>query len=600
MYTLGEKLHEGGRAAVYRAVRNADGHAIVLKVLDPKHCRPQDVQRLKNELALGPALDGLSVLEPFGLSTFEGRPALELEPFGGNSLEAMAGAPMPLEAFLGLAVRIAAAVADIHERGLVHKDLKPSNILRRRAKRRDQDRRLRHRLARRAASTTTLHPARLIEGSLPYVSPEQTGRMNRAIDSRSDLYSLGVTFYQLLTGRLPFEATDPVGWIHCHVARKPPPPDEIVPGCRQRSRAIVLKLLAKVPDDRYQSAAGLEHDLERCLRPMARDRPDRALLARGARRLRSLPHSAEALWPRARKRGAARRVRAGRRPRHVRAGARLGLLGNRQVGASCKSCTRSIVSRRGPFLAGKFEQYKRETPVLHDRPGLPGAGPRPPRRERRARSRTGASGSQCALGQNGQLIVDVVPQVELVIGPQPPVPELPLTEAREPAAPGVPALHRRLRAARSTRSPSSSTTCSGPIAASLELLDDLVADSDTRHLLLIGAYRDNEVDAAHPLTPTLDEVRKSGARGPGPRARAAVGGERRAARRRHAPRCPSPRRRRWRDLVHEKTGGNPFFAIQFLTSLHHMGSSPSTALRPAGAGTWRRSAPRASPTTSST
>ena len=129
-------------------------------------------------------------------------------------------------------------------------------------------------------SRPSTRPARLIEGSLPYVSPEQTGRMNRAIDSRSDLYTLGVTFYQLLTGRLPFEASDAIGWVHCHVARKPPPLEALRPSIPAVLSDIVLKLLAKLPDERYQSASGLAHDLERCLQQWrdgrARSRPSRS------------------------------------------------------------------------------------------------------------------------------------------------------------------------------------------------------------------------------------------------------------------------------------------------------------------------------------
>ena len=160
---------------------------------------------------------------------------------------------------------MAAAVGDIHSRGLIHKDLNPGSILFD-----PQTRRVKvanfGAASRVAREQTAAGPERLLEESLPYVSPEQTGRMNRAVDSRSDLYSLGITYYQLLTGRLPFTASDAIGWVHCHVARKPAPPARFRDALPSVLSEIVLKLLAKVPDDRYQSAAGLQRDLERCLR----------------------------------------------------------------------------------------------------------------------------------------------------------------------------------------------------------------------------------------------------------------------------------------------------------------------------------------------
>ena len=233
-----------------------DGRALVLKVLDAKHSRPRDVDRLRNEYELGRTLKGLAVVEPLALSSFHGQPALELEDFDGGSLAALLGKPMPTEAFLRLAVRVAGVLADIHARGVIHKDLKPHNILVNQAtgEIRIGDFCIAARIAR---EQSTPWAARLIEGSLPYVSPEQTGRMNRSIDSRSDLYSLGVTFYQLLTGRLPFEANDAIGWVHSHVARRPVPIEAIRPSVPGVLSDIVLKLLAKVPDERYQSASGL-------------------------------------------------------------------------------------------------------------------------------------------------------------------------------------------------------------------------------------------------------------------------------------------------------------------------------------------------------
>ena len=343
-------------------MRGVDGRALVLKVLDPKHSRPRDVDRLRNEYEVGRTLKGLAVVEPLALSSFEGQPALELEDFRGVSLDRLMGQPMPIEAFLTLAAQVARVVADVHGRGVIHKDLKPHNIL------------LDHEsgqvrigdfciAARIAREQSTPWAARLIEGSLPYVSPEQTGRMNRSIDSRSDLYSLGVSFYQLLTGRLPFEATDAIGWVYSHVARKPPPPAAIRPSVPGVLSDIVLKLLAKVPDERYQSASGLVYDLERCLRA-ARDTGRIAPFPLGERDVSDRFLIPQRLYGRSAEyavlQGAFDRVVASGTPELVL------VSGSSGIGKSSvvHELHRPIVSKRGAFVSGKFEQYKRDVPYF--------------------------------------------------------------------------------------------------------------------------------------------------------------------------------------------------------------------------------------------
>ena len=175
----------------------------------------------------------------------------------GTLLEQRVGAPMPIGQLLSLASGLAGELAELHGRGVIHEDLKPAGILFNDAT---------GKIALASSESGASGLPRLLAGSLPYMSPEQTGKMNRPIDSRSDLYSLGVVLYQLLAGRLPFEAEDAVGWMHCHLARQPPPLDQVRPSLPRPLADIVGKLLAKLPDHRYQSALGLRHDLERCLR----------------------------------------------------------------------------------------------------------------------------------------------------------------------------------------------------------------------------------------------------------------------------------------------------------------------------------------------
>jgi serine/threonine protein kinase len=225
---------------------------------------PGSLQRLEHEFALRTDLDGDWSARPVELLRREGRLMLVLADPGGEPLERLLGRPMEVTEFLRIAVPLAAAVGQLHARGLIHKDLKPANIL--------VDTAsgnvwltgfgIASRLPREHQAPA---PPEVIAGTLAYMAPEQTGRMNRSVDFRSDLYSLGVTFYEMLTGALPFTATDPMEWVHCHIARQPMPPDERVAGIPEALSAIVMKLLAKTADDRYQTAAGLSMDLQHCL-----------------------------------------------------------------------------------------------------------------------------------------------------------------------------------------------------------------------------------------------------------------------------------------------------------------------------------------------
>src|SRR4029077_516683 len=202
---------------------------------------------------------------PLTLVRREGRSMLILQDPGGEPLDRFLGQPMELSRFLRFAVGLAAALGKLHQQGLIHKDIKPANIL--------VDSAsgavwltgfgIASRLPRERQSA---EPPEMIAGTLAYMAPEQTGRMNRSIDSRSDLYSLGVTLYEMLTGVLPFTASDPMEWVHCHIARQPVATDQYAKEISVPLSAIVMKLLAKTAEERYQTAAGVAGDLWVCLR----------------------------------------------------------------------------------------------------------------------------------------------------------------------------------------------------------------------------------------------------------------------------------------------------------------------------------------------
>jgi predicted ATPase/signal transduction histidine kinase/GAF domain-containing protein len=549
-----------GETILYRG--RGDGQVPILLVMAAEeYASPASIQHLEHQYALRADLDANWAARPVELIRRDARPILVLEDPGGEPLERLLGRPLEIAPFLRIAVSLAAAIGQVHARGLIHKDLKPANIL--------VDMAsggvwltgfgIASRLPREHQAPA---PPEVIAGTLAYMAPEQTGRMNRSVDSRSDLYSLGVTFYEMLTGARPFTASDPMEWVHCHIARQPVSPSEraAVPG---PVSAIVMKLLAKTAEDRYQTAGGLTIDLRRCLMewqatgriepfPLGvHDASDRLLIP-------------ERLYGRERETGAQLaafdRVVASGMPELVLVSGYSGI-GKSSV---VNELHKALVPRRGLFATGKFDQYNRDIPyatlaqafqslvrpLLGQSEGALG-------RWRDALSE--------ALGPNGQLIINLIPELELVIGKPPPVPELPPQDARN----RFQTVFRRFLGV--------FARAEHPLAlflddlqwldtATLDLLEHLLTHAEVRHLLLVGAYRDNEVGPTHPLLRTLEAIRNAGAQvqeivlGP-------LGLDDVARLVADALHCAPTRARDMAKLVHQKTSGSPFFAIQFLTAL---------------------------------
>src|SRR5215813_7808943 len=258
-----DPLTEDDDLALYRGRRPGDSTSILVLTPTNESPKPAILNRLDREYSLASELHPEWAVRPLALVRREGRTVLMLEDPGGEPLRRALGQPLELGRFLRLAVNLATALGRAHRQGFIHKDVKPENLL---VDATGHIRLMGFGIASRLPrERQAFAPPEVIDGTLPYMAPEQTGRVNRSIDIRRDLYALGVTLYEMLTGSLPFTASDPMQWVHCHIARQPLTPGERLKNVPGSVSAIIMKLLAKTAEERYQTAAGAESDLRRCL-----------------------------------------------------------------------------------------------------------------------------------------------------------------------------------------------------------------------------------------------------------------------------------------------------------------------------------------------
>jgi PAS domain S-box-containing protein len=558
-------LWQDGERALYRGVVR-DAKSVRQRVLTLRLTTEPPAQssldRLAHEYELRDCVDGAWAARPLELVRDRDSAMLVLDDPGGEPLDWHLGEPMEICRFLHLAIGIAAALGQVHGRDLIHRDLKPAHIL--------VDGPggqvyltgfgLASRLPRERQAP---RPPEYIVGTLAYMAPEQTGRMNRSIDSRSDLYALGVIFYQMLTGVLPFAASDPMEWVHCHIARTPVPPQQRaanIPGAISR---IVTKLLAKTAEERYQTASGVERDLRRCLAGWQANRRIDSFLPGESDTTDRLIIPERLLG---REREIAELLSAYDRVLTSGVSELMLISGYSGTGKSSivNELHKALVPSHGLFASGKFDQHTHDIPYKTIAQALQGLilGLMS---TSDAELKIWRNTLREALGAHGQLVAALVPEIKLVIGEQPPAPDLPPQQTRRLFEAAL--RHFIAAFARPTR----------PLALflddlhagdveTLDLIEDLMTQPDLHHLFVIGAYRDNEIERIQPLKRRIEKIRNAGVR-VGEIALKPLGREHIEEFVASALRCTPTQAAPLGELVHQKTDGNPFFVIKFLSAL---------------------------------
>ncbi len=521
------KIYESSNSLVYRGIEMQDGQTIVVKMLKQDYPSPQELTRYRQEYEITRSLNLEGVVKVYSQQDYQRTLIILLEDFGGESLEHWMRQqpevfrPMSLPNFLQLAIALTKTLSGIHAAHVIHQDINPGNIVF------NPDTRvvkiIDFGIATQFNRTNpTFKSHYVLEGTLAYLSPEQTGRMNRLLDYRTDFYSLGVTFYQLLTGQLPFETTDRLELVHCHIAKQPVPPQELNATIPKPVSDIVMKLMAKNAEDRYQSAWGIRVDLE----SLAEQLKETKQIATIPLALHDVPdrfHIPQKLYGRDKEVAlllaaferaslADDRIAGNQNNSEIRFKVEMMLVsGYAGIGKSAlvQELYKPIAGKRGYFISGKFDQFQRNIPysaIAHALQKLV----QQLLGETDDRVQQWRSRILTALGSNGQIIIDVIPEVELIIGKQPPVPEVGATEAQNRFNR---IFQQFVRVFCSKEHPLAIflDDLQWIDSATLKLIELMLLDEQTQFLFLIGAYRDNEVSPTHQLVLTLDRLRNQGA-----------------------------------------------------------------------------------------
>ncbi|MDZ7949885.1 AAA family ATPase [Nostoc sp. DedQUE09] len=566
-YQIVEEIYNGSRTIVYRGCRESDSLPVAIKLLKNPYPSFNELVQFRNQYTIAKNLNSSLIVQTYGLEVYQNAYVLVMEDFGGISLKDYFTRNQTrdirfLQEFFQIAIALCNTLEILYSHRIIHKDIKPSNILINPHSKQVKliDFSIASLLPR---ETQTLISPNVLEGTLAYISPEQTGRMNRGIDYRTDFYSLGVTFYELLTGELPFQSNDPMELVHSHIAKVASSIDVINLQIPAVISDIVSKLMAKNAEDRYQSVLGLKYDLENCLAqlkttgkiesfPIAqRDVCDRFIIPD---KLYGREAEVETLLE------AFENVSLGATEITL-------VVGFSGIGktAVVNEVHKPIVRQHGYFIKGKFDQFNRNIPfsafVQAFRNFMEQL-----LAESDVQIRKWQNQIIQALGEDGQVIIEVIPELEKIIGKQPPAPELSGNAAQN----RFNLLFQKFLQV--------FTTKEHPLviflddlqwvdSASLKLMQLLMNEANQGYLLLIGAYRDNEVFPAHPLMVMLDEIRKIGVK-VNSLALKPLNQLQLNQLVADTLNCAENVALSLSQLIYRKAQGNPFFATQILKSLH--------------------------------
>ncbi|BBD58841.1 multi-sensor signal transduction multi-kinase [Nostoc sp. HK-01] len=504
-YELNEMLHEGDDTIIYRARSEYDKQSIILKILKADYPSIDAIARLRHEYKITENLNLAGVVKVLRLETHKNRLAIVFEDIHGYSLkQLLSQSRQDLKSFMSIAIQLAKALVSVHDCHIIHKDIKPANIIINPetglvkltdfsiASRLDKE-------------IPQLANPNQLEGTLVYMSPEQTGRMNRNLDYRSDFYSLGVTFYEMLTKQLPFQSHDPLELVYSHIAKEPTEIELLNPEIPSAISSLVKKLMAKNAEDRYQTAKGLLADLEICQEQLETT-GEICNFTPGRLDILSQLLIPQKLYGRESKVNslleAFERVSQGKRELIL-------VSGYSGIGKSSvvNEVNKPITRAKGFFISGKFDQFQRNVPYASLIQAFSSLM-RQLLTEDDTKFEIWRGKILAAVKSYGKVIIDVIPEVELVIGKQPEVAQLSAAESQN-------RFNRvftdfiRVFATKDHPLVIFLDDLQWSDSATLKLIQLLITDQKTKYLLLIGAYRNNEVTITHPLIQTIEEINKS-------------------------------------------------------------------------------------------
>ena len=564
-YTIGEILHKGRVAIVCRGIRENDNTPVIIKFLKDEYAySPLEIAKLKYEFEINNKVEDAGIVKMYAMEEYKGAPVLIKEDIGGQSLQNhLKDNTITLESFFEIVIKLTDAVEKIHEKNIIHKDLNPNNII------------INPETGRIAITDFGISTILLmenqnsqnmntLEGTLQYISPEQTGRMNRKIDYHSDFYSLGVTFYKIISGQLPFESRDDLELIHCHLAKQPVPLHELDKNIPETLSNIVMRLMEKEVQDRYQSIAGLKYDLKKCME-MLREKGVIEFFQIGKMDKSNRFQIVQKLYGREKE----IEILINTFKQSIEGGVEVILVsGHSGIGKTSlvKEIHKPVIENNGYYLSGKFDQYKRNMPYYAFIRAF----------QELIKQLLTESQSEIdnwrnrfieSLGGNAQVIIEVIPELEAIVGKQPDVIELPPIEAQNRFNL---TFIKFINAFASIEHPLVIFLDDLQWAdlPSLNLIKTMVTDSEIGKILVIGAYRDNEVDEAHPLVLTIKDILKTG-KALGELKLKPLEIDHVNSLLEDTLKCKEEYSMPLAKLCYKKTLGNPFFLNQLLNLLYH-------------------------------